>query len=91
MSKSFIALVLSMLVWTIILVSLKLMGAIGWPWGWVLTPLWALLGLYVACALLVLAIVAIRRARFKKRVAESEKKRRAAWEQRMSEARNSNQ
>lgn len=42
---------------TIVFITLKLCGVIGWSWWWVLSPLWISFSIFV---LLVLAIVIIR-------------------------------
>ncbi|MFA6134006.1 MAG: hypothetical protein WC869_08340 [Phycisphaerae bacterium] len=41
---------------TIVFIVLKLVGAIGWSWWWVLSPLWISFGVGLAVFALVLAI-----------------------------------
>ena len=37
----------------LIFIALKLCGAIGWNWWWVLTPFWIQLLMVVACILII--------------------------------------
>ena len=47
---------------TIVFITLKLCGAIDWPWLWVLSPIWISLALVaVAFAILVVAMSLARR------------------------------
>jgi len=41
----------------VIFVVLKLVGAIGWAWGWVLLPLWIIPALILGAAAVVVALV----------------------------------
>jgi hypothetical protein len=46
----------------IVFVTLKLTGNIGWPWVWVLAPLWlplALVGAFLAVSVLISVIVMV--------------------------------
>jgi hypothetical protein len=39
-------------------VIMKLVGVIDWSWWWVLSPLWAEIGLIIACILVIIAAYA---------------------------------
>lgn len=46
---------------TVVFATLKLFGAINWPWLWVLSPLWIGFGLIVLLMVTYVALLAISR------------------------------
>ena len=41
---------------TLIFITLKLTGLLGWSWVWVLAPIWISLGLWLAAIVIILLI-----------------------------------
>ena len=46
----------------VVFIALRLCGVIGWPWVWVLAPIWVPIGLWLL-AVLIAFIVAARKRR----------------------------